>query len=187
MKKSVLMLIIGCLAIPAMAGVDVSWSTGTAQQTYLGWDGSYPNPSGYDIVTLDIGSGTIMDLENGPVIVDVNPLTFEVGYNSYGSGQVDARDMARDITVNGITKSLSNPMDIVIGGYDTLRVYEGAPILFGNIMVTPLGWATDMQNGGGVMTSSLSAKFQVVPAPGALLLGSMGMGLVSWMRRRQAV
>ena len=170
---------------PAQAGVTVNWATGGDQVIKIGND-AFPDLD-YDIVTLIPDSGTILNLEYGtPQIVEINPLTFEAGPSSYGF-PVDSFIMTRDITING-TQSLSNPMTVQINYSDTLHVYDGAPIAFGNIIVTPLGWGdTVLVNGGGVEYSSVSAKFELIPAPGAILLGSIGVGIVGWLRRRRTL
>jgi hypothetical protein len=178
MKK----LIVACVFLSLVALADnasadlVEWETGKAQLIQVGnW--GYPG-SPWDIVTFAAASGSLT-LEFGtPMVVPVNSVTFEVGVNS-DAVWTDTRVMTRDITVNGVTKSLSlsNPIDVVISFSDTLHVYEGPSVTFGNIRVTPLGWGTyALVNGGGLMTSlvPVSARFELVPAPAAVLLGLIG-------------
>jgi len=186
MKRRVVIFAVAVLILAAgSAQADmVTWETGGVQLTKIGNTGY---PTDYDIVTLIAASGSL-NLEYGtPQEVEVNPLTFEVGINaSYPWTDPDV--LTRDITVNGVTKllSLSNPMDVVISYSDTLNVYEGPPVTFGNIIVTPLGWGTGLVNSGGTVYSSVSARFEVVPVPGAVLLGMLGLSAAGLKLRKFA-
>lgn len=192
-KRTVACAFISLVALVGSANADmVNWTTGGAQLVQMGnW--GYPQYP-YDIVTLYASSGSL-NLSGTPVDVLVNPLTFEVGVNSTKSW-IDSDVLTRDITVNGITKSLSlsNPIDVAISSSDTLHVYEGPAVTFGDIIVTPLGWTAGLVNGGGTKTSSVYARFEldppaaaaVVPVPGAVLLGLLGLSAAGLRLRRFA-
>lgn len=171
----------------ASADMTVTWSTGGVTADRIGWDGTFPGD--YDIVTLDAASGGPLTLDPyTPVTVAINPLTFEVGLNAQ-NGSTNYFTMTRDITVNGITGSLSNDlsnlMRVDISTSDTLYVYGGSPVRLGDIIVTPLGWTSPLSiYQAGVYHDFVYARLELVPVPAAVLLGLLGLGAAGVKLRR---
>jgi ABC-type uncharacterized transport system permease subunit len=139
---------------------------------------------------LDLVLGT-------PQIVVVNPLSFEIGWTgdmTETETKSNVYTLTRDITVNGITKSLIQTITHGVTYYqDSLMVNAGAPVAFGNIIVTPLGWTATFSGGEGLYTqtsptwhtiSPVSAEFSLVPEPATMCL--LGLGVLLCRKFKKA-
>lgn len=96
-------------------------------------------------------------------------VTFDSGYwDGVGTAVVDVYDPAM-----GLLTSLSNTNT----GVFTFGISGLGPIgyVYFNSIADPAGGDID------------NLAFNAIPAPGALLLGALGAGLVGWMRRRRAM
>jgi hypothetical protein len=201
--KSIVMAMVALVAVllaavGAQAGTAVEWATGGAFIKNLGnthhtafsifppesnrWD---QDDTECDKVTLGIASGSL-DLTPGvPRTVVINPLTFEVGWTGdmlEEDTKTNVYYLSRDITVNGITKTLINPVTHgVTWAADSLMVQAGEPVTFGNIVVTPLGWDPNafFAENYGVFTqtspswhtiSPVYAEFRLIEAPSASVI-----------------
>ena len=181
----------------ATASADlVTWNSAGASIYELGNNHVNSDP-GVDTVILSASSGSFSLSEGSPVIVAINPLLFVIGQTgdqpdeSYSLTTNFA--ITRDLTVNGITHSFSTPMTHTVGWFaDSLQAHDGAYVDFGDIRVTPLGWADAFADGGGSYDQTspswhtiqpLFAEFRIVPAPTTLAAFSL-LGLGAARRRR---
>jgi hypothetical protein len=204
MKNLVMICVVAGLVLAGAAQANIAtWSTGSAFVKNMGnttSDGR--NEFGQtntecDKVTLDIASGTLDLVAGTPVVVLVNPLSFQIGWTgdmTEEETKLNVYTLTRDLTVNGVTKSLVQTMTHGVTYYrDSLIVNDGAAVIFGDIKVTPLAWTTGFfTDEGGLYTqtspswhtiSAVYAQFEVVPEPMTLGLLAFG-GLM--LRRRMA-
>ena len=148
------------------------------------------NPSN-DATYNGIGPGTLTYLQDptlegtssGILTLDfatpTNQLQFGVALNSYYAA------------TPGYTVKLYDPSDVLIGNYsgDTYPLvlwsedqftYSGTPV-----SRAAIGFNNQVANRFSV--DNLTFDSNPVPAPGAILLGSIGVSLVGWLRRRRTL
>ncbi len=89
-------------------------------------------------------------------------------YENYGEGLLELR-------IDGafVEWGAYNPNHV----YTLTQVGAGNPVVFDIYDIAP-------GNNEGFLTVNI---YEAIPAPGAILLGSLGVGLVGWLRRRNSL
>ena len=161
---------VGTVISNQYAGQGVLFTAGndTPRLPQISWDGAMPTepvlrPTGepdYFMYQGDFWMQFPMPAIN---------VTFDSGYwDGVGTGVIKVYDPSMNLLA-----SLSNTTT----GVDTTSISGLGQI--GYVYFNSIG------DGAGADIDNLA--FTAIPAPGALLLGSLGAGLVGWMRRRRAL
>lgn len=112
-----------------------------------------------------------------------------VAFGFYGIDIADFRGKVTLSTVDGVTSDYTFPDDVpapygsvlFLGVIDTANPFK--TILLANSNPGPIGQG----DGFGFDEMVIGLRSNIVPAPGAVVLGGLGTCLVSWLRRRRAL
>jgi hypothetical protein len=110
------------------------------------------------------------------------------GFGLFGSGNFNGPDLAPPAAVDGLNYGLTSAGDNLATG--NAAVTGNFPLIQNSVIFTLTGFS-------GTLDSIAHVSFQygtaltdanigngAVPAPGAALLGAIGVGLVGWLKRR---
>ncbi|MEN6306268.1 MAG: hypothetical protein ABFD91_00810 [Anaerohalosphaeraceae bacterium] len=177
--------------VPAMAAytVDLGTDAGEAGVTLTGWSGQMAPASGYgtpDAGSLD-GAFRLVWEPGSDASSNTASITFGTAIDSVNIRFLDGfADDSFDINIYGdgslwgtVSAPPSTTEDWVWSG-----VYSGTAGKTLTLTVTGVEW-DGFNTYGQLAVDRLDVTF--VPAPGAILLGAMGTGLVGWLRRRRSL
>jgi len=192
-KLTIISLLLAVLGSPALA----SW-TGNTLTGVLNF-GGFGATNYFDPVNGLVPAGS-SGIQPHAVVTDPDGAFVEFMYLNGASGinvDIDATSLlVHQFPVEG--EGFASSWDIYINGelpdFDNVLVTSTIPgltwsVLDGGIISLQIsypGWDTF---GPSSYPNGWRAEFslQPIPAPGALLLGSIGMGVVSWLRRRRTL
>ncbi len=167
--------VIGLLAGQGLANVTMVGGPVEGDSWYL----TATAPGTYDLVAVRISSGA--NVFESPALSNASQL----GWQTELDGPTLA-SMSGPTTTTGLTWRLNFPDDLPTTAFELdWAIFNGDNILYethwwvgSNGVMShyehSTGWQPDRADVVGV-----------IPAPGALLLGSMGMGIVGWLRKRR--
>ena len=151
-----------------------SWTVGNA-----GTSGPFTlAPTGSGLVTIQ-GTGGLYWSGTIVTVGDLTPTTpLSINAGAYSNPLPDVTHGIGSVTANGLllgSTALNAIAANPLSSLDLELSFSGASVGFQNMLENNL---TGTDNFSGSLT---------IPAPGAIILGSLGVGLVGWLRRRRTL
>lgn len=189
MKKHIVIICIFvfsmCLTISANADLTISYSAGAYDKTSLG--AQWPATT-YDELHLVGLSGNTSLAYGMPQTVNLQSLTFVTGLNS-DTGHTDNYTADWLFTVNGVTSTITQSYQVIIGSVDTLKLLPSTTYI---TLVSGEKLKIDLLGQEFTPTSTAygynqaNVSYTQTPIPAAFwLLGSGLFGLACVRRRRE--
>jgi hypothetical protein len=143
-------------------------------------------------VSETLGINALAQLRNFPGVLDaaITDGTGALSYDDNGGSIGTFFSFASPITAFGLDITTHPDSTVTIGGSvsDSLVLTADTPSFWGVIDTAGItSISFDASGGPNLGFDAVSFDQAVIPAPGAILLGSIGISLVGWLRRRRTL